>query len=317
MPISLKSLDKVRTAVIALILANIIWGAALPIYKWTLEIVPPFTFAFLRFFIGAVLLIPFVIFDFKFSKRDIPKLIFASLISVTFQIPLLLFGLKLAPSINAPIIISAGPVILLGASIVFLKEKVSTKLVVGTLISLFGVLIIIVKPAIEAGFSGGVLGNLFVFLATICSVLQALIVKKIMKDNSPLVMVFLISLIGSLTLLPLALIEYHTTGLFLFNNQALMGIAYAVVFATIIAHYLFFYGIKYINVSSVGIFAYIDPIATIVVAVPLLNETITPEYVVASIFVFAGIYIAEKRINYHPLALLRQEAQNKLFEIIG
>lgn len=299
--------DKRKLAVIALIFANIIWGAALPIYKWALEVVPPFAFAFLRFFFAAVILIPFVFKNFKFAKEDIPKLFFTSIISITFQIPLLFFGLKLAPSINAPIIISAGPIILLGASIIFLKEKISSKLLSGTLISLLGVLILIFKPALEAGFSSGVLGNFLIFLATIFSVIQALIVKKIMKTNDPLTTVFLTFIIGSLFLLPAVLIEYNSIGFFVLNTQAVLGIVYAIMFSSVLGYFFFYFGLKNIKVSETGIFTYVDPIATILVAVPLLNEVITPSYAIAAFLVFLGIYIAEGRIHYHPFHLLRRQ----------
>ncbi len=302
------SQNKTRLAILALIFANIIWGAGLPIYKWTLEVIPPFTFAFIRFFLGAVILIPFVFKNFKFAREDIPKLFFASIISITLQIPLLLFGLKLAPSINAPIIISAGPIILLGASIIFFKEKISTKLLAGTLISLLGVLILIFKPALEAGFSSGVLGNFLIFLATICGVIQALVVKKIMKRNGPLVTVFLTFIIGSLFLLPGVLIEYNSTGFFALNMQAILGIIYAVIFASVLAHYFLFFGLKNIKVSETGVFTYVDPIATILVAIPLLHETISESYVIAAVLVFLGIYVAEGRIHYHPFHLLRKQA---------
>lgn len=308
--------DKRRLAIIALILANIIWGASLPIYKWTLENIPPFTFAFLRFFIALIILVPFVIGKFKFEKRDIPKLIFGSIISITIQIPLLFFGLQLAPSINAPIIISAGPILLLGSSVIFLKEKISKKLLAGTSISLLGVFLLMFNPAIESGIGGGVLGNFFVFLATICSVIQALVVKKILERNGDLITVFLTFFIGSFTLLPLAFLEYNSVGLFAIDLKALFGITYAVIFSSILAHYFLFYGLKKVKASETGVFTYVDPIATILVAIPLLHEVITESYLIAAVLVFLGIYIAEGRIHYHPFNLLRKSTVGKIFEIL-
>jgi len=42
------------------------------------------------------------------------------------------------------------------------------------------------------------------------------------------------------------------------------------------------------------------------VAVPLLHETITGTYVLGAVLVFFGIFIAEGRLNYHPLQKLRE-----------
>lgn len=297
---------KIRLAVLALILANIIWGASFPIYKWSLEVIPPFTFSFLRFFLGALIILPFVIKALGVERKDIPKLILVSIVSVTIQIPLLFFGLELSPSINAPIIISSGPIFLIIASVIFLKEKLNYKVLIGTLVSLLGVLAIILRPFLEDGFTQfGVLGNFLIFAATLCGVVQALILKEITARNSPLTVTFWMFLIGSLPLLPAVLWESQSFSLTQINSQGLIGLTYGVILAAVLAHYFLAFGIKYIRASEVGVFTYVDPIATIVVAVPLLHEVITFPYLIGAALVFLGIFIAEGRVHYHPVHKLK------------
>ena len=300
-------LSKVQFAILSLIIANVIWGAAFPIYKWTLEIVPPFTFVFIRFFGGALLILPFVIKSLRITKPDIPKLILVSIIGITIQIPLIFFGLKLSPSINAPIIIASGPIILIISSVIFLNEKLKAKVLAGTFISLIGILAIILRPIIETGgITGSVLGNFLIFGATLCSVAQALLLKKITQNNNPLTITFWMFLIGAVPIIPLVFYEAQTFNIIAsMNTQAVLGLLYGMIFAAVIAHYLWTYGVKYIKASEVGIFAYVDPIATIAIAVPLLGEVITPAYLLGAILVFTGIFIAEGRLPYHPFQRLR------------
>jgi drug/metabolite transporter (DMT)-like permease len=87
--------------------------------------------------------------------------------------------------------------------------------------------------------------------------------------------------------------------------QGIIGAIYGVLLSTIIGHMLFAYGVRYIRTSEVGIFGYIDPIATVLIAYPLLGEGITISFILGALFVFLGIYLAEGRIHYHPLHLLR------------
>ena len=47
--------------VIALIIANIIWGAAAPIFKLALTNIPPFTLGFIRFFFAGSILLPIML----------------------------------------------------------------------------------------------------------------------------------------------------------------------------------------------------------------------------------------------------------------
>lgn len=297
-------LGKIQIAVLFLILANIIWGASFPIYKWSLENIPPFSFSFLRFYIGALIILPFVYKNLYIEKGDRKKLIITSLFSVTFLIPLLFLGLTLAPSINAPIIIASGPIFILIASVIFLKEKLKLKTLVGTIISLIGVLLIVVRPLLETGISGGLIGNLLFFLATMCSVVQAIMLRKIMVRNNPLTVTFWMFLIGSLPLIPFFIWESSNFSISEINSQGAIGLIYGIVFAAVLAHYFLIYGLKYIKASSAGIFTYVDPIATVIVAVPLLNETVSITYVIAAMLVFLGIFIAQNRLPYHPFKKL-------------
>lgn len=301
----LKNLGTIQIAVLFLILANIIWGAALPIYKWTLQDLPPFTFIFLRFFLSALIILPFVIKKLKVSRRDYLDIVLVGIFSVSLQIPLLFFGLKLTPSINAPIIISLEPVILMIAAVIFLKEKLSAKLISGVIISLLGVFAIILPPLLTSGFSGSFLGNILIFLAAMCAVVQALVVKRLTVRNEPLTILFWMFFVGALPLLPFVFKELQTFSLITdLTIQGMLGLIYAIYFSTILAHFFFVYGLKYIKASEVGIFSYVDPIATILVAVPLLGEQLTGAYIVGAMLVFLGIFIAEGRFHYHPIRKL-------------
>lgn len=297
---------KVRIAVLFLILANIIWGAAFPIYKWALAELPPFTFVFLRFFLAALILFPFITKKIKVAREDWRNLLLLGIFSVSFQIPLLFIGLKLTPSINAPIIIASGPIILIIASVLFLNEKLRAKVVAGTLISLMGIGIIILQPLLTDGLSGGILGNVLIFLSTICSVIQALLLKKLTVRNNPMTLVFWMFIIGSIPMIPFVIWEAQTFSIISdLTIKGLLGLIYGVYFAALLAHLFYAYGVAHIKASEVGIFSYVDPIATVAIAVPLLGEFITYTYIVGALFVFLGIFVAEGRIHYHPL--------NKLF----
>jgi len=301
----LKNLGYIRVSILFLVLANVIWGASFPIYKWALQDIPPFTFVFIRFFFGALIILPFVINDLKIAKEDRINMILLSIFTVSLQIPLLLFGLKLTPSINAPIIISLAPIILIFASVIFLHEKLRAKVIAGTLISLLGIMAIIIEPLLESGWSGSLLGNFLIFLATVCSVIEALLLKKVMVRNKPITVIFWIFLLGSLSLIPFVVKESQNFNIVTdLNMQGLIGILYGIYFSTIIAHFLYTYGFKYRKASEIGIFNYVDPIATIVVAIPLLGEKLTPAYLVGAMLVFLGIYIVEGRLHYHPFSRL-------------
>lgn len=295
-------ISKVKLAILALIFANIIWGAGFPIYKWSLESIPPFTFVFFRLFVGGLVILPFVIHRLKISIKDLPYIITMSIIGVTIPITFLFLGLEKTTSLNGPIIASSGPILLILFSMFYLREKTKPKVIIGTVVSLLGIFAIIFQPLLTQGFDGAILGNLFLVIAAVGSVIHTVMLKKLLNRYHPLTLIFWYFVISGLPLIPFVMVESQPHGfLGSLDTQGLIGLIYGVFIASALAHVLNAYGLKHIAASETGVFAYVDPIAAALIALPLLGEVITPSYLLAALLVFLGIFIAEGRVHYHPL----------------
>lgn len=295
-------------AIIVLIIANIIWGAASPMFKWALQDIPPFTLAFFRFFLASLLLWPFVIPHIAIKPTDIPKIILLSFFGIVINISLYFLGLQLTSSIDAPIIGAAAPILLMLSAFFYLREKPKKKVIIGTLISLIGILFIILRPFLENGNSGSIIGNLLILISTAGFVVYTILLKKFDLPYSSLSLIFWLFFVGSIMFLPLFVWETQTTNLL--NNlstRSIVGILFGAVSSSTLAYLCYDLGVKYLKAQEVGIFFYLDPIATVLVAMPLLGEQITILYIVGSLTVFAGIFIAEGRIHHNPRNLLSRD----------
>ncbi len=295
-----------QKAILALIIANIIWGAASPIFKLALQNFPPFSLAFLRFFGGMLILLPFVWQNLRVEKKDWLNLFFLSFFGISINITFFFLGLKQAPSINAPIIASSGPIFLYLFSIIFLREKPNLRVLLGLIVSLAGVIVIVSQPLFDEGFGGNFIGNMFFVLATLGAVGHAIFSKKIIPKYQPITITFWSFWIGMVTFIPFFLWEMVNSDPFSrLDYRGIVGIIYGIIFSSTLAYFLFEWGIKKIPAQESGLFTYIDPLVAIVIAIPLLRETITPVFILGSLLVFSGIIIAEGRINYHPLHKLK------------
>lgn len=303
----LTKLSKPKIAVIVLILANVIWGATSPIFKWSLEDTTPFTFGFIRFFFATLILLPFALHKLKVSFSALIKIAIISYLGLFLHITYLLFGLELSASINAPIIGSSAPIFLIIGSMLFLREKPKKRVVFGTFVSLLGVIVIIIQPLIETGLDSSILGNIFFLLSMICAVLYAILMKKFHLRYDLVTITFWLFAITALTYFPFFLWESQNTTDWMqqLTPQALGGILYGAVFTSIIAYMCYNFALRYMVANETGIFFYVDPIVAILVAIPLLEEKITTIFVIGSILVFLGIFIAEKRFHFHPIHKLR------------
>jgi drug/metabolite transporter (DMT)-like permease len=297
-------LSKHRLAVLALILTAIVWGASPPIFKWALDAIPPFTFIFVRFLLATLMLLPFTTHKLKVAKKDIPKIALLGFVGFTLHIPTIFIGLTLAPSINASMIATSAPVFLIIGSFFLLREKIHRKIIFGTTLSMIGILLIILRPFFESGFNGSIIGNLLFVISTLWFVIYTILLKEFRLPYSPLTITFWIFAFATMTFFPLYLWESHGVALNI-PLQGLIGILFGAVFTSNVAYMLFNFALKYIHANEVGVFLYIDPVVTVLIAIPLLGETITMTFLLGALLVFSGIFIAEGRLHYHPLHKLK------------
>lgn len=299
----------------ALIITNIIWGAASPIFKFALKNIPPFTLAFIRFFFASFLFLPLAI---KFWQKNLSfrrwlEIFLVGFFGIFVNVSFFFLGVRKTESINVPIIASSSPVFLYFLSILFLKEKPKLKVFLGMMISLFGVLIIILSPLLFDGkkiYFGEVEGNLFIVLATLGSVFSTLVGKDLLKKVNPYFVTFFSFLFSSFLFLIFVPEEMKKWSFSSLNINGWAGIIYGIFFSSATAYFLYYYGISKINAQEVGIFTYIDPIVAILIAIPLLGEYPNFYYLVGSILVFLGIFLAEGRIHWHPIHKLKFKIQN-------
>ncbi|MBI3619747.1 DMT family transporter [Candidatus Roizmanbacteria bacterium] len=296
---------------LALIVANIIWGIASPVFKFALTDIPPFTLAFIRFFFAALLFFPLV----KkwslhtLSKKEWVELLLGAFFGITVNITFFFLGLKKADSINAPIIASAGPVFLYFLSVLFLHEKANRKVLTGMLVSLAGVLVIILSPIFldsKRLVFGEVEGNIYFVIATFGAMLHPLFYKNILKKISVYQVTFISFFFSALTFLPFMLREFQSWSITTLHVAGWTGIVFGVIFSSALAYYLYNYGLSKINAQEVGMFSYIDPVAAIIIAIPLVHEYPNAYFFFGSLLVFGGIFFAERRIHWHPFGKLKK-----------
>ena len=297
--------------ILALIIANIVWGAASPIFKLSLTNIPPFTLAFVRFFFAAFIFLPFAWIRWqRMSRRDLFNIIIGAFFGITINIAFFFLGLPLTESINAPMIASSAPVFLFILSIIYFKEKPKVKVFKGMLLSLIGVLIIILAPVLLAGQKlaiGEIEGNLFFVIATIGAVFNPLFTKNALKNINIFQVTFVGFFFSALTFFPLMYKELDIWNFNMINGAGWLGIIFGVFFSSALAYFLYNFGIEKIKTQEIGIFNYISPVIAVIVAIPLLHEYPSIYFFIGSILVFSGIYFSEGRLHYHPFNGLKRK----------
>ena len=151
-------------SIVAIIIAELIWGAAPPIFKLSLNSIPTFTLAFIRFFFAGLIFLPFALKKYKkLTGHQWYLILLGSLFGVVINVSAFFVGLQYAPSINVNIISAVGPLVLYIMSIVILHERAHPQVLRGMFISFIGVLIIFFAPFYKTIFKEDIFSISVVF----------------------------------------------------------------------------------------------------------------------------------------------------------
>ena len=282
--------------------AAIIWGATAPIMKLTLTQVPVFSLAFIRMSLASLILAIFIFKKLRIAKKDIVMFIWAAITGVSLNLTFFFIGLKLTQAINAAFLIASVPIMTILAAHLYLKEKLTLKLMLASIIALIGVVIIIGKPQ-GAVSSFQILGNLLLLLATFFWVIHEILAKKLLKVYDGGVVAFYSMAIGAFTLAPLFLWELWQNNQWTsqVNLAGIIGILYGILFASLLAYWAWQKGLSLLPAGQAAFFFYLDPISGTILAIILLGEKLTPQLIAGGILIALAVLLVEQKRRLHPL----------------
>jgi len=284
---------KLASAVLALSIAEILWGVNVPVIKLGLQTVPVPVFLSVTILCAGLLTAPLAYRHWKPVKRkDHLLIIIGSVLSISLGNVALLMGLQRIPSINASLITLLGPFLLFILSVEFLKERLSFRTFLGILIAFAGAAIVIGKPWEATASDQMVTGSLFVVLAVFCEVISTLMFKPLLKRIHPYQLTSLHLIWGIIPIAIYSLPYLYALSPGRTGRSGYLAIFFNIVLITI-ANCLFYMGLRKKKAQEVGVFRYLHPMATAIAAWFILSEVPSNKVIIGAILIFLGIYYAE------------------------
>jgi drug/metabolite transporter (DMT)-like permease len=238
----------------------------------------------------------------RLHKKDLGLVVAGAIIGITIHIPVFFYGLSKTSAINAGVISSIAPILVLIAAAIFLKEAITKSLLIAAILGTIGVSIIIAEPLAKEGISPSFIGNLLLLISLIFSVSYEIICKKLFKTYSPMSITFYSFFIGGILLFPLMCLTHQIPSTeILHTPNFYIGIPFGIIFPSILAYSLWQWGLSKLPASRVGFFVYLDPVIGGICAFFFLGETVEPAVVAGGLFILSSLYFAETKHPYHHL----------------
>ncbi len=272
-----------------LVLCTFLWGMNLIVSSIGLQEFPPILFTTLRFLALALLLLPLL----RRPKGQLGTLLLAALLSGAVPLALMFAGLAGAENVSSVAIATQlGVPFTTLLSILLLGEVVRWRRWTGIILAFSGVVFM--------GFDPQVLGQwqslLLVALSALAGAFGLMAVKKL-SGFSPLELQAWMAVAGIAPLLALtAVVERPDMALLqAVSWQGWAAVAYTTVMASLVAHTIFYYLVQRYPVTSVAPVTTLSPVFSVVFAVLLLGDELTPKIALGGAVTLVGVFIITMR----------------------
>jgi len=288
-------------ALLALLATVFLWSLLVVIARGTVVNVRPMTLLFLRLLVAAIAFTPLFISRKPWKNSAFAQLTGVSLLS-TINLVFFMWGIQYTTASASQLIYAAMPILIIVISTLFLKENYPLRKILGILIGLLGIIFIIYLSAAEKGttITGTLIGNLAMVIAMTGWMLYILSTKKLSKIFSPVEIGSVSIIVSFIISIPLFLVEIIWLKAPLsIPMSGIWSAIYMGFFGTFLTYLLHQYAIKNTSPLTVSLTSYIQPITTTILAVILLGEKITVNFLLGASIVFSGIFLATTLEVYH------------------
>ncbi|ATW26348.1 DMT family transporter [Candidatus Formimonas warabiya] len=288
-----------------------IWGGMYVTSKYALDLIPPFTLLFIRYFLASLVL---VLWCRRSQVEIIPREdkwtlfqmgLFGNFLSIAAQF----IGTKFSSAHMGAVITTLAPVFQSGFAILLLRERITRKQLLAMGLSLMGVLVTTGVSRISGGEAVNP-GNLFFLGAACLWGYYSVLMKKVGDRYSTLGITAWGIILATVCTFPPALMERSLWDWAdLRKPWVLFSISYLAFISTALAYYCWNKGLTLTNPHQGGMFFFLQAIVGSILGYLILGERMSLSFFLGSLLILLGVYLVmdfehskgKKKGNHHRL----------------
>lgn len=277
--------------------ANLIYGVNYTVAKGVMpDYLTPFVFIGVRV-IGATALF-WIMAGLRrdaepIERRDYPYLALLAVFGIAANQLFFFQGLNLTTPINASIIMTLNPVLVLLISAVVQREGITPLKIIGILLAGSGAILLLTQrqSAEVALFNEHYLrGNTYVFINATSYGLYLVLVKRMMQKYRPLTVIRWVFLFGLMWVLPFSWSELDTVEWTAIPLDVWGSIAFVVIGTTFFAYLFNSYGIAVLKPEVVSTYIYFQPLLAALFALAMGADALNNTLLLSGGLVLLGVF---------------------------
>ncbi|OGT32008.1 MAG: hypothetical protein A3E87_10680 [Gammaproteobacteria bacterium RIFCSPHIGHO2_12_FULL_35_23] len=289
-----------------LILAAIFWGGNYVVSSVLVFHIPPILLAEIRWLIASIILIMLyhkvVIAEWQAIRVTWPQLTFFAIFGPVLFPLFLYIGLQYTSALNAAILLSSSPALVLIINAILFKDKITKGNIWGVVLSTMGVMYLLLHGHIFdlTTFHIGY-GEFFAFLSAVSWAIYCACLRFKAKTYSPQSFITVSSIIGAIILLPCVLLSsktYTYLPTMHIDYKLLLGIGYLAIFPSVLSYKFWGKGIAIIGATRGEVFTHLVPLSGALLSVIFLHTQLEFYHYIGCTFIILGIILcSHKKFN--------------------
>ena len=274
----------------SLLLVMLVWGSTFVVTKSTLDEVPPFLLALLRFGIASAILVPLAIAAGHRLPRPVPwpSLALLGLTGVTLYFVGFNLSLDYTTASDGALIQGSNPAMTGVLAAIVLRERLTLPRILGLAGSLLGVALVVLAGAGNDNAPNRLLGDL-VMLGAVVAWTTYTVVGKRLRGVSPLAVTAASTLLGTLFLVPPALYDLIARPPATVSWRGWLAVGYLGVVASALCYLLWNRALAALDATQTATFLNLIPVVGVAGAALFLDETLSALQLAGGGLVLLGV----------------------------
>ena len=287
---------------VAMFSANVMWGLMSPLAKFVIigGAVSSLVVTDMRIF-GAMVLF-WVASFFRKSEyvppKDMFRLFLASLLAIVLNQGSFISGVGMTSPVDASIITTSMPLLVMILSAFFLKEPITGKKVLGIAAGASGALLLILgsHQSSETRIVGDnyILGDLLVLFAQFSYACYIVFFKHFVEKYSLFTIMKWMFTYAFICILPFSYMDLMQASWNALTINEVLSLLFIVVCCTFISYVCVVIGQKNLRPTVAGMYNYVQPVVASVIAICWGMDSFNLMKVLSVILIFVGVYLVTK-----------------------
>ncbi|MDI1234127.1 MAG: DMT family transporter [bacterium] len=208
-------------------------------------------------------------------------------------------GLEITTPINGAVLMLATPIFVLILNTFIFKQQLTFLQLLGILTACAGAILLMIGRNFT--FSTTTMpGDILIILNAISYAIYLVLVKKLLTHYHTLTVSKFTFLIGFVFILPFGIPELIHSN-FNMPTYIIVEILFIIVCTTFVTYLLNAWAINKVGPTLVGAYIYLQPVLAAIIAIILQKDILTLQKVIATLLIFAGVYITSLKYKWYKL----------------